>query len=170
MMKSIRKDEELKEILQSIFRCTKSLILSSALSAAVLSNTYEHIKGVFKETDDKALLQEKDEAVSLMQFQLVKIYDIRRRCVFIEQALRQMAPTNRPLKKLTRKRRRGAPQSHFIDNSVSSFDLHFRCNVNFRLLNPFVASPGASSRHKLSLRGTQSNCLVSFQHRGIRWV
>jgi hypothetical protein len=122
MIKSMKKKHELEEMLQSMFRFTLSLILGSTMTAAVLSNTYERYMSILKDQDDKTSFQEKTEAAKQLQYQLVKIFDLRRRCQYMQRTFRSIALTSRTLPKARRKRKRGKRQSSgpFIENTVSS--------------------------------------------------
>jgi hypothetical protein len=99
LLKALGNDRELDEIIRSMFRLTLSLIISLAMSAALLNNTYEQYKDVLNGREDEEAPGTKEEASILIHYQLAKLYDLRRRCKLLDRALRSMASLKRKSKK-----------------------------------------------------------------------
>jgi hypothetical protein len=107
MIKHLKKSRDRVEMMQAFLRCALSFILGSALSAAILSNTYERYRRTLNDQDNQILFQERTEAVRLIQYQLFKIYGLQRKCRVLERVFRGIGVTNRKSKEQSRKRQRG---------------------------------------------------------------
>jgi hypothetical protein len=123
MIKHLKKSRDRVEMMQAFLRCALSFVLGSALSAAILSNTYERYRRTLNDQDNQILFQERTEAVRLIQYQLFKIYGLQRKCRVLERVFRGIGVTNRKSKELSRKRQRGKkrPASRPLVEDLVSF-------------------------------------------------
>jgi hypothetical protein len=116
LMKNLKNDRELEYIVRSLFLLALSLILSLAMVAAILNNSYEQYKDTLNDQEDEQV-QEKTE---ILQYQLAKLYDLRRRCQLLDKALRTVLLMNRkPKNGLRGKRKHTKKNSSTFEQSVS---------------------------------------------------
>lgn len=107
MIQNLSKKQESAYLIRSVYRSGLSLLLSSALSAAVLRNTYERFKYALEWNDFSSVIEEKHEANRLLQYQLFKFYDLQRKCHSMQRILRALNIIRRTSTKRGRKRKRG---------------------------------------------------------------
>ena len=92
------------KLLRSLQRTALSLAIGLGLSSAVLQNTLEHYRQILTmQVRGNAIY---DVAMRLMQYQLVKIYDMMRKCRALEQvfsSLKSSLRRNKPLPRVTKK-------------------------------------------------------------------
>jgi hypothetical protein len=95
--------EEFTEFLQSMLRFAFSLILGLGLSAAVLKNTYDHYQDHTNDKRNETLRKDNSQYLRLIQYQLIKIYDMKRKCTSVELVFRAMNAASRRTKQAIRK-------------------------------------------------------------------
>lgn len=89
VIKSLKTDVDYQEIIRSMLRLTLSLLLSQAISVAVINNTYAQYEGVLND-HNKLVPKEASEALQLIHYQLAKLYDLRKRSKFMQKILKAM--------------------------------------------------------------------------------
>lgn len=126
LTKALGNDRDLDEIIRSMFRLTLSLIISLAMSAAILNNTYGHYKDIIQ--DRESAENSGRDACTMIHYQLAKLYDLRRRCNLVEKVLRLMGSLKRKFKKRPGKRtKKRVVDDEPSKQSVSSYAM----NVSF---------------------------------------
>ena len=108
LAKGMRKVSEREAVVDSISRFTLSMLLAISLSTAILCNTHDHFKVLLTEECGGSRFEQNEEALRLIHCQLVKIYDMKRRCQSMERFFRNLG-SNRSHVMLNRskKRKRG---------------------------------------------------------------
>lgn len=81
---------EKEAIVYSISRFTLSMLLAISVSTAVLYNAYDHFKGLFAEECRESGFEHTHDAYRLIHCQIVKIYDLKRRCQSMERFFRKL--------------------------------------------------------------------------------
>jgi len=89
LIKGTKNVSEKEAIVYSISRFTLSMLLAISVSTAVLYNAYDHFKGLFAEE-----CRESGDAFRLIHCQMVKIYDLKRRCQSMERFFRKLGSRN----------------------------------------------------------------------------
>jgi hypothetical protein len=109
LAKGIRKVSDKEAIVDSISRFTLSMLLAISLSTAVLCNTHDHFKGLLAEECGESGFEQKKEAFRLIHCQLVKIYDLKRRCQSLERFFRNLGSSrsHNVMYNRSKKRKRG---------------------------------------------------------------
>jgi len=93
--------EEVIEQVESVLRVTLSFVLGIGLSAAVLRNTYAHLlsldetDGDIKSQPEQDDMRRRHEIVKLMQYQVMKLYDLKRKSETSTRFLEAIAATVR---------------------------------------------------------------------------
>jgi hypothetical protein len=103
LLAQLKGGEGFTEFLQSMLRFAFSLILGLGLSAAVLKNTFDHYQDHLNDTSNEKLCEDKSQYLRLIQYQLIKIYDMRRKCLSVELVFRAMKVASRRTKQAIRK-------------------------------------------------------------------
>lgn len=106
MLKHAKSGEEVAETIGSLFRLALSLILYDAMLAAVLNNAFMRYRNVFDKSISKGkLVLEAKEPYMLIQFQMRKLIDTRRRCEELKRYLKcikKVADKAAKIRKLSR--------------------------------------------------------------------
>lgn len=104
LLAQLKGGEDFTEFLQSLLRFAFSLVLGLGLSAAVLKNTSDHYQDhIMNDTPNEKLRQDKSQYLRLIQYQLIKIYDMKRKCMSVELVFRAINVASRRTKQTIRK-------------------------------------------------------------------
>jgi hypothetical protein len=98
LLAQLKRGEAFTKFLQSMLRFAFSLILGLGLSAAVLKNTFDHYQDYMNDTPNEKLRHDKSQYLRLIQYQLIKIYDMKRKCMSVELVFRAMNVASRRTK------------------------------------------------------------------------
>ena len=104
LLAQLKGGEDFTEFLHSMLLLAFSLILGLGLSAAVLKNTFDHYQDHVNDTPNEKLRKDKSQYLRLIQYQLIKIYDMKRKCMSVELVFRAMIVASRRTKQAIRKR------------------------------------------------------------------
>ena len=108
LAKGMRKVSEREAVVDSISRFTLSMLLAISLSTAILCNTHDHFKVLLTEECGESRFEQKEEAFRLIHCQLVKIYDLKRRCQSMEHFFRNLGSSrSHVMLNRSKKRKRG---------------------------------------------------------------
>lgn len=139
--------EQMKGQVESILRVTLSFMLGIGLSAAVLRNTYAHLLSLDDvDGDVQSRPHEEDkrrrhEIVKLMQYQVMKLYDLRRKS---ETSIRFLEAIGATIRRKFLRGKQGTSGSIADENSAADVDATFR-TVSLRDL--CIASVRALKAH-----------------------
>mmetsp|Transcript_42184 Transcript_42184/g.101875 ORF Transcript_42184/g.101875 Transcript_42184/m.101875 type:complete len:1365 (+) Transcript_42184:2949-7043(+) len=89
VIRSIKTDVDFLEIIHSMLRLTLSMIISQAISVAVINNTYGQYEAVLNDHKN-AISKEAIEALRLIHYQLAKLYDLRKRSKMMQKIIKAM--------------------------------------------------------------------------------
>eukprot|EP00980_Cylindrotheca_fusiformis_P024387 scaffold11809_cov128-Cylindrotheca_fusiformis.AAC.26 len=106
-------DRDLEQIMRSMFRLALTLIISLAMTAAILNNAHEQCKDALHGREGNEATGTEKWASSLIHFQLAKLYDIRRKCNILDKVLRSMGLLKR--KRAKRAGRRTTNEKRVLD-------------------------------------------------------
>jgi hypothetical protein len=122
LMKGVKKLWAKNEVMRSAHRLALSLLLALSLSTAVLTNTFDHFKKASKVDLTEGGQEERNEGYSLVEFQLLKIYDLKLKCQSMQRFFHFVASTNRRVaQRSSKKKTRGSrSETQSIDNFVSA--------------------------------------------------
>lgn len=145
LMKGIKKESAKHEVLRSAYRLAFSLLLTLSLSAAVLTNTFDHFKRTLQGDCAEVGKDERKEGYSLVEFQLLKIYDLNQKCQSMKRFFHFVASTSRKVTRRSSKKRArvSSSKSQSGTNSVSDLLLLFfivTSQAIFPFSNVFVCS------------------------------
>jgi hypothetical protein len=103
-----RKKSEKEEVLEFTYKFMISLLCGLSFTVAVLQNLYQHFKRILEEEQGETS-ERKREGLVLMQVQLVKMYDLRRNCLLVQQLFRTVSSQSNDItKKKSTKKKRGS--------------------------------------------------------------
>lgn len=86
---------EKEAIVESASRFTLTLLFAMALSVAVLRNTFDHFRELLGDHCVEPVLDQRKEALQMIHYQFMKIYDLKQRIQSMERLLRNLGSRNR---------------------------------------------------------------------------
>jgi len=114
LIKKARVLEEKEEIVDSACRFTLTLLFALSSSAAILRNLYDHYKCMLEEEDKGREFEGKLDFHQMMHYQLMKMYDMKRKCRSMERLFRNIGSRNHGFghKKTEKTKRRRLNKTH----------------------------------------------------------
>eukprot|EP00536_Pseudo-nitzschia_multiseries_P016582 jgi/Psemu1/299294/fgenesh1_pm.1155_\ len=107
IMKKARTLPEKEAIVDSTCRFALTLLFALSSSAAILRNTYDHYKDTLKANCNETEFEGKSDFLQMMQYQLIKMYDLNRRCQSMERLFGNIGSRNHSyVSKKTKKTKR----------------------------------------------------------------
>lgn len=148
LVRGIKKLSTRVEVLHYAYCLTFSLLLSMSLSAAVLTSTYDHFKRVLSEERIGEGRDERTEGCSLMQYQLLKMYDLKHKCRSMARFFRAVATRCQGgIRRSPKKRKKGSKgQTHPMGNAVRY--ISFEENLSLSSVQSASLSLFQSSRYR----------------------
>jgi hypothetical protein len=122
LIKGIKKHSTKVEVLRSVYRLAFSLLLALSLSAAVLTNTFDHFRRMLEGDSRERGQEDRKACYSLLEFQLLKIYDLKQKCRSMERIFHFVVTRNRRVARRSLKKRTRSSRGkiQFVETSVRS--------------------------------------------------